>query len=543
MTLPAAPGSLPVTALVGTLSMRVGISQAAPPGGLVINLSSSEPAVATVPPTVTIPAGSTTALFPVTHTGSGRSMILASSSSDPRTVVSNAFGRLVTGVSGPLTVSSGNSATWTVTLDNVASSSLTVDLKSSNPALATVPASVVIPQGASSATFSVTVVNASAGTTNITASMIGSSKTAGPFGYSVTSLSGPPTLATGSVATWTVTLNAPAPSSGVTVNLQSSNPSAATVPATVTVPGGASTANFDVTVVDPLQPQITITAAITGSSQTGTFGYLEMLSTSIVAVGTTVNSVARLNGGVAPPGGFVIALQNPHPEIVTAPASVTIPEGASSANYPLTGISVGSVALGHRLGSRPFRNTIVRVLPGVLGIAGAEVPGSGTSASWTVTLNAVAPSGGANVNLSSSNSAAATVPAAIIVPAGATTASFDVTMLDPLAPPTTITASSAGTSQSGLFGYRIIQHSAPSVPLGGTGTAVVVLNGNAPANGLLITLDDQFPDRVAAPASFTIAAGSSSGTYPLTGLSTGADIISARIGPNGAPVLMVVSAQ
>ena len=45
----------------------VGISSAAPAGGVVVTLTSSNTAAATVPKSVTIPAGKTTATFVVAH--------------------------------------------------------------------------------------------------------------------------------------------------------------------------------------------------------------------------------------------------------------------------------------------------------------------------------------------------------------------------------------------------------------------------------------------------------------------------------------------
>src|SRR5207237_795929 len=71
----------------------------------------------------------------------------------------------------------------------------------------------------------------------------------------------------------------------------------------------------------------------------------------------------------------------------------------------------------------------------------ASVAG-GTSSTGTVTLQSAAPSGGAVVQLFSSSNAA-TVPAGITVPAGATTATFGITTA-------TVTANTAVTI-SGLL--------------------------------------------------------------------------------------------
>jgi hypothetical protein len=50
----------------------------------------------------------------------------------------------------------------------------------------------------------------------------------------------------------------------------------------------------------------------------------------------------------------------------------------------------------------------------------------GNAVQGTVTMNAAAPSGGAVISLSSSNTAVATTPASVTVPAGATAASFSI---------------------------------------------------------------------------------------------------------------------
>ena len=77
-------------------------------------------------------------------------------------------------------------------------------------------------------------------------------------------------------------------------------------------------------------------------------------------------------------------------------------------------------------------------------------------ATGTVTLSAVAPTGGATVNLQS-DTAAAGVPAAVVVPAGQITITFPVTYSPPIAPTTaTVTASLNGTAIGLLDVYAAI---------------------------------------------------------------------------------------
>ena len=73
----------------------------------------------------------------------------------------------------------------------------------------------------------------------------------------------------------------------------------------------------------------------------------------------------------------------------------------------------------------------------------------GSSSTGTVTLSAAAPSGGAVVSLSSSNTGVATVPASVTVPAGATSATFTVSTTVVMDTTTvTISASYNGTTQT-----------------------------------------------------------------------------------------------
>src|SRR5262249_15011424 len=147
----------------------------------------------------------------------------------------------------PGPVVGGHSVTGTVALTAPApGSGLTVSL-SSNNAAAGVPASVAVPGGASSTTFTVTTFPVSSVTpVTITASYAGVTKTANlnvnpPAAASLTLAPNP--VQGGNDSIGTVTLNGAAPASGISVALTSSN-RVASVPATVMVPSGATSAQF-----------------------------------------------------------------------------------------------------------------------------------------------------------------------------------------------------------------------------------------------------------------------------------------------------------
>ncbi|GIV09313.1 MAG: hypothetical protein KatS3mg019_1404 [Fimbriimonadales bacterium] len=180
----------------------------------------------------------------------------------------------------PTSVVGGNSVTGTVTLTAAApAGGFVVNLSSSNTSIASVPSSVTVPAGATSANFTVSTSAVSSSTSvTITAAANGVSRTAtltvNPANNNVSlqSLTINPTLVWGgNSATGTVTLSGPAPAGGVTVQLRSSS-SRASVPSTVTIPAGATRANFTIRTTSRFFSitNVTITATYNGVSRTAT---------------------------------------------------------------------------------------------------------------------------------------------------------------------------------------------------------------------------------------------------------------------------------
>jgi uncharacterized protein (TIGR03790 family) len=125
-----------------------------------VSLNSSNPAVASVPSTVSVPAGSNTVSFPITTT--------AQCSDNTVTIKATSGGN---SLSRPLivtpppasflgfnsSVKGGNAVTATVYIAYPAcSAGQPVTITSSNPSVASVPASVTVPSGKKSATFTIT---------------------------------------------------------------------------------------------------------------------------------------------------------------------------------------------------------------------------------------------------------------------------------------------------------------------------------------------------------------------------------------------------
>jgi hypothetical protein len=186
-------------------------------------------------------------------------------------------------VSSPLpegTAGSGVSYSGTVTLERAApTGGTTIQLESTNTARLTVPASVVVPAGATSANFAITpkatnndtnvIIYARhiVGTTTWVKSMGFRVRARYIIGLSVT----PATVKGGNSTTGRITISGPAPSNWVGVSMTSSNPTVVIVPATVGVGPGLSAANFTIrTTAVATRTTVTITARHVGKVLTTT---------------------------------------------------------------------------------------------------------------------------------------------------------------------------------------------------------------------------------------------------------------------------------
>ncbi len=139
----------------------------------------------------------------------------------------------------------------------------------------------------------------------------------------------------------------------------------------------------------------------------------------------------------APAGGATVALSSASPAF-SVPASITVPTGATGANFSITTAVVTSPNTGTLSAtySGVTKTTTLTVNPvpaavlSSLTLSPTAVVG-GSPSTGTITLNAAAPAGGATVALSSSNTGVAKVPASVVVPAGSTSATFTVTTFLP----------------------------------------------------------------------------------------------------------------
>jgi hypothetical protein len=152
-------------------------------------------------------------------------------------------------------------------------------------------------------------------------------------------------------STGTVTLSGPAPAGGAVVAISSSNTGAARVPASVTVVAGASSASFTIsTSAVSASTGVTITAAYGGVSRTATLTVTPAPPPAPTLASLTLNPTSVFGGqnstgtvtltGPAPAGGAVVALSSSNPGAASAPSTVTVPAGATSASFTVSTSSV-----------------------------------------------------------------------------------------------------------------------------------------------------------------------------------------------------------
>ena len=212
-------------------------------------------------------------------------------------------------------------------------------------------------------------------------------------------------------------------------------------------------------------------------------------------------------------------------------------EHTSDAQFPTGGVAIfgGENMVAHfsYVRSRKYAATVPTTTIGAVTTNGVSVASvtvnptvvvGGTSSQGTVTLSGPAPTGGATVALTSSNTAAAQVPANVVVAAAASTAAFTITTSAVSSSTTsTISASFGGTKPTATL---TIAHAAPTVAsvtlnpasvLGGNSSqGTVTLSGPALSGGAAVSLTSSNTAAAQVPASVVVPAAASSAAFTIT---------------------------
>jgi hypothetical protein len=346
-----------------------------------------------------------------------------------------------------------------------------VPLSTDTPSLVTLPASVTVPAGGTSADFPVSFaaiwqqidVNIFASYNLIpgwTVSLFPDAAHVTPNNVTFS----PEGVTGGDPTTGTVFLTGPAPSGGATVSLFSANPNRVQVPASVTVPAGATSANFPVTTVaTSFQWPITV-AAVLGTAQASgqvlvdTAGGATLQSFTIspnsVVAGTYATGTITMSGPVTGSFNAPISLNSSDPSVVGVVPEVDVPVGSSSATFQLFGQDLARKTTVTITASfdKVVKSANITITPNsdplISSLSFSPNPvTAGNVTVGTVTLTRNAPTGGTIVDFSTSNNSAVAIPGSISVPAGSRSTTFNMSTFSVPSPTqVVITATTASVS-------------------------------------------------------------------------------------------------
>jgi hypothetical protein len=346
-----------------TAAFPVSLETGAPVNGVTINLASSDSSKVTISPSsVFIPARATTpATQPqVTGVNFGSASIDASASGFVGANESVQVASTIAFSPANLTILSGTTHNLTLNLAGFAPAGLTINLHSDNTAAATVPATVVFPANASS--VSVPITGVGSGTATIHASslpnLVDTTATVTVILYGPIGLPSNVSLKTGQSAPFAITLPAPAPPGGITVNLSSNDATKVTVTPSVSVAFGATT--------PATQPQVTGVAVGSASISASATGYTTASQTVQVLPNNAASIAAASGGGQVAPVNSQFG--NPLVAVVK-----------DSSNNPVQGVTV--TFAGPASGASIVTATAVT---NASGMASATVTANATAGPYTV---------------------------------------------------------------------------------------------------------------------------------------------------------------
>ena len=571
--------TIPESAIEGAGALS-GAGTVSIPGTLgenfVVGLSSGDTTEAAVPASVTIQAGQTSAVFNVSIIddneidGPKTATITASASGwasgiDTIQVSDNETKTLTVTIPESATEGDGAlSGAGTVSLPGTLTENLVVSLLSGDSTEATVPASVTIQAGQTSAVFNVSIVD--------------DNEIDGPKPATVTAsvaswTSGSDTIQVEDNETKTLTVNVPENATegdgalsgagtasipgtlteNLVVGLSSGDSTEATVPASVTILAGQTSAAFNVSIVDDSEIDGPKTATVTATVAGWTSGSdtIQVADNETKTLTVTVPENAAEGDGTLSGAGtasipgtltenLVVGLSSGDSTEATVPASVTILEGQTSAVFNVSIVddneidgpkpaTVTASASGWTSGSDTIQvadnetKTLTVTVPENATEGDGALSGAGTvSIPGTLTENLV-------VGLSSGDSTEATVPASVTILAGQTSAAFNVSIIDDNEidgpKPATVTVSVAGWT-SGSDTIQVADNETKTLTVtisesategAGTllGAGTVSIPGTLTEN-LVVGLSSGDATEATVPASVTIEAGQTSAVFNVS---------------------------
>ena len=490
----------------------------------VVTLTTNRPDIITLPnpAQIVVPTGATTvtALLPTkgvltNQNGVVSASLLGVTKNSPVTLIP---AKLISLSFNPPRVNGGSTSNATVTLDGKTGADRIVTIAhvagttgstiGGNP----LPQNVTVPAQASSVSFDVQSPPVTTSTFETMSATDGSTTVTGTLFIDdidiVDLIILPSTdVISGSVLNCQVQLSRAAGAGGFTVDLSSSNPAAGAFSVSqVTVPAGSlfsPTFQFNCSVVPADETTIVTASKLGFSSVSKSITVRAMTMTLTLTPGTVVGGVQNSTGTItlsaaSPVTGLPVQLTSSDPAFGSVPSSVTVPPGMTSVDFTVT-TAVTQIDR--------FINITATASPAVFDTETLTVltpqfvslvidPSSVTgpaSAVGTVTIGAVAPAGGLVVNISD-DSGVASSPSSVTIPAGQSSASFNITTtavsVDTVV---TFTATIGSDSIQATLTVRSpivagITFSPPKIQGGGIAIGTITLDQPAPPGGLDIDI-------------------------------------------------------
>ncbi len=450
------------------------------------------------------------------------------------------------------TVASGKNLTCTLVFSSLAAPSMPVTITSSSDQV-----TITQPTNASAVNRITFVVHAlsviSATPITLTAHLNGVDTDAPSFTitpFTILRATAPATIAGGVNLPVTVVLTAPAPVGGLIVTYSSATGKLTNgavmmneglsslivnVPTTTTLTDTASSVDFSIggtaTTVNTTVTAPTVKAV--GLSPASLAGGITSKAT------VTLNSKAPANFSVTLTGGTSFA---------TVPATLTFAADATFATFNVTTSAVTSVQTA-TIGAGGKTATLT-VNPSRLSKVTVTSPYAGNHGTGTVTLTGPAPSGGITVTLSSDNTGVATPDATVTVPAGSSSATFDIATVGSTSTATaTISATYGADTKSALMTVKALQLLSVSVnPTslvgGASSTGTVTLTSPATTGGIVVNLSSDNAAGV-VDATVTVLEGNLSADFTVTTSAVTTDtpvVIRAEYGASHVKATLTVTA-
>lgn len=419
---------------------------------------------------------------------------------------------------------------------------LAVHLGASGSAPVTVPSSIVVPAGAQSARFPVTLGLADMiATSRISAVVGGTGVSADLSVYPLmvhSIIVSPAGVVGGASTSATVTLNAPAPEGGFAMEVYSKIPEVVPHPGPVTVAGNLLEVTFPIA-TRPVSQTVNVAISAGGVLSTNrkstqlavaSFGPVSLVLTPSTILGgqSTIGTVNL--SGPAPAGGTAVQVLTGHSGI-TVPSTVAVQAGATNARFSIATqptLYTSAYPILARVNGIDARAdlTLTPLLPTALVLSRSRVTG-GQQATGRLTVNG-APRTTSTIPLFSSNTTVATVPAAVSIAAGTVSADFPVTT-SPVGQSTVVSITAGNdvegtdTNESRTVNLHVnapymvlISLACPSQDVYACNQAIgqIRLSGPAPGTGFPVTLSSNSA-AVQVPASLTVAAGATTAQFSI----------------------------